>query len=82
MDSPHKILVSKQLELCFSQGYYVAILECYLHKVLLKNDIITNTLKLFILGRVTSQTQEHKDSMLSFKGFSSFWVIHVKMPSK
>lgn len=47
--SPRKVMLSSQSELCISQGYYVAMLECYLHKMLLKNDIITNTLKLFIL---------------------------------
>lgn len=58
--SPHKIILSTQFKLCISQGYYVAMLECYLHKVLLKNDIITNTLKLFILCMVTSQSPSTK----------------------
>lgn len=58
--SPHKIILSTQFGLCISQGYYVAMLECYVHKVLLKNDIITNILKLFILCKVTSQPTSTK----------------------
>lgn len=69
VSSPHKIILPTQFELCISQGYNVAMPECYLHKELLKNGIITNTLKLFILYKGTFVfTQEQKqDNVCSLR---------------
>ena len=64
--SIYLIILSSQVELCISQGYYVAMPECYLDKVLLKNEIITNTLKLFILYKVTSQTSSAQVGWIIF----------------